>query len=87
MDIAINELHLWILITSLTPLRAIIHGDRKCPDWAGLCQGWTRGWGWGLYFQLTLDSRNAEKVAAWHYKTVDVLCAGEQAMLTIGDRN
>ena len=36
VNIAINELHLWSLITSLTPLRAIIHGDRKCPDCAGL---------------------------------------------------
>ena len=36
VNIAINELHLWSLITSLTPLRAIIHGDRNCPDCTGL---------------------------------------------------
>ena len=36
VDIAINGLHLLSLITSLTPLRAIIHGDRKCPDCTGL---------------------------------------------------
>ena len=43
--------------------------------------------GWGLCFQLTLDSRNAEKVAAWHYKTVDICCVlgNKPCSLTIGD--
>ena len=55
MDIAINELHLLSLITSLTPLRAIIHGDRKCPDWAGLVcvtDGPAAGLGLGTVFSI-----------------------------------